>query len=95
MNLIKVRLILIVLILPYYNLILEPHSSLLSLPEITSTAMTILNEEKPKRERKLNIIIHGIQESKSETPLERKSKDIGQANTLLQKDLLIRGRSYS
>jgi len=54
----------------------EPHSSLLSLPEITSTVMTILNEEKPKRERKLNIIIHGIQESKSETPLERKSKTL-------------------
>ena len=39
----------------------QPHSSLSSLPEITSSVMTILNEEKAKEKRKLNIIIHGVQ----------------------------------
>ena len=49
--------------------------------------MTILNEEKTKEKRKLNVIIHGVQESKSEAPLKRKSEDIDHANTLLQKHL--------
>jgi len=49
--------------------------------------MTILNEEKVKEKRKLNVIIHRVQESKSELALERKSEDSDQANTLFQKHL--------
>jgi len=49
--------------------------------------MTILNEEKAKEKRKLNIIIHGMLESKSVEPLERKSQDIEQVNTVFQKYL--------
>jgi len=44
-----------------------------------------LNEERAKEKKKLNIIIHVVQESKSEEPSERKSVDIDQADTLLQK----------
>jgi len=58
-----------------------------TLSEITSTVVSLLNEEKDKEKRKMNVIIHGIPESKSEEPLERKAYDIDQVNTIFQKHL--------
>ena len=49
--------------------------------------VSVLNEEKDKEGRKLNVIVHGIPESKSEEPLERKAYDIEQVNTVIQKHL--------
>jgi len=65
----------------------QSQPKLTSLPEITSTVMNILNEEKAKEKRKLNIIIHGVQESKSEESQERKVEDIEQVNSLFKKYL--------
>jgi len=55
--------------------------------EITSTVVSILNKEKAKEKRKLNVIVHGIPKSKSEEPLERKVYDIKQVNAIIQKHL--------
>ena len=38
--------------------------------------VSVLDEEKDKERRKLNVIVHGIPESESEEPLERKAYDI-------------------
>ena len=49
--------------------------------------VSVLNEEKDKEKRKMNVIIHGIPESKSEEPLDRKEYDIEQVNTVFQTHL--------
>ena len=42
---------------------------------ITSTVASMLQEEREKDRRKLNLIIHGIPESTSEIPLKKKEHD--------------------
>ena len=54
---------------------------------ITSTVTSLLREEREREERKLNLIIHGVPESTSETPTERKAYDIDQTSGILSQIL--------
>ena len=47
----------------------------LDMSAITSTVASMLQEEREKDSRRLNLIIHGIPESTSEIPAERKEHD--------------------
>jgi len=49
--------------------------------------VSVFNEEKDKERWKMNVIVHGIPESKSEEPLERKAYDIEQDNIVIQRHL--------
>jgi len=54
---------------------------------ITSTVTSLLKEEREWQERKLNAIIHGVPESTSEIPTERKAHDITQISKVLSQIL--------
>jgi len=54
---------------------------------ITSTVTSLLKEEREKEERKLNLIVHGIPESTSETPVDRKAYDIKQVSRVFSEIL--------
>ena len=54
---------------------------------ITSTVTSLLKEEREREERKLNLIIHGVPESPSETPMDRKAYDIKQVSRVLNEVL--------
>ena len=47
----------------------------LEMSAITSTVASMLQEEREEDSRRLNLIIHGIPESTSEIPAERKEHD--------------------
>ena len=51
------------------------HNKIPDMSTITSTVASMLQEEREKDRRKLNLIIHGIPESTCEIPLERKEHD--------------------
>ena len=62
----------------------EPHDSTLVTPQTKETlpdhsiqdmVATLLNEEKEKEKRRLNIIVHNVPESSSEKSLTRKNED--------------------
>ena len=62
----------------------EPHDSTLVTPQTKETlpdhsiqdvVATLLNEEKEKEKRRLNIIVHNVPESSSEESLTRKNED--------------------
>ena len=62
-------------------------SKILALSDITNTFTSILAEEKEKEKRKLNLVVHKVPESTSNSAQERKTLDFNQVHTMLQKHL--------
>jgi len=56
---------------------------------VTSTMASMLQEEREKDKRKLNLIIHGIPESTSEIPVEKKEHDTKLVATMFNQHLKI------
>jgi len=55
--------------------------------DITSTVANILQEEREKEKRQLNLIVHQLAESTQEEPQSRKAEDIETTSKLIQKYL--------
>jgi len=54
---------------------------------ITSTVASMLQEEREKDKRKLNLIVHGVPESASDISLERKEHDTELVTTIFNQRL--------
>jgi len=57
---------------------------------LTQLASTILSEQHEKERRQLNLIVHNIEESSSESPQSRKQEDITKVTSVLKDHLKIK-----
>jgi len=57
---------------------------------LSQLASTILSEQHEKERRQLNLIVHNIEESSSESPQSRKQEDIAKVTSLLKDHLKIK-----
>jgi len=55
--------------------------------ELSNAVKSVINEEKERNKRKLNLIIHNIAESDADTSEIRKQEDLKQVNDIFSKQL--------
>lgn len=57
--------------------------------EITATVTSLINEEREKEKRKLNVIVHNLPECDDSDPSNRKSHDISKTSSIVDKYLSV------
>ena len=57
--------------------------------DITATVTQLMNEEKEKEKRKLNVIIHNLPECNDPDPSNRKNHDISKVSSIIDKHLSV------
>ena len=67
--------------------ILSDCASVLTNDSVANITMGVVDEQREREKRKLNVIIHNVSESTTETGPERKADNIATVNSLLHEHL--------
>ena len=62
----------------------------LSLDSVGNITSSVVNEQRERKKRKLNVIVYNVPESEATTGLERKEEDLNKLNSLFKEYLQVR-----